>query len=241
MITTVEKAVKITMAFEGSRGFSNIGANFDGQGMSFGALQWNAGKGTLQPLLRDAIKAIGFEKAQEIFTNDGLYLLNKRLENNTDFFKWTCTLSQVIDGKLKVIEPWYTRFYKLGLTPECQQVQIRHMDRYIKTANGIVQSYGFKSDRAWALAFDIAVQNGSVVPDAKEEYAAKVKPGLNEKSKLLLLANAVANASNKQWIEDVRARKVAIVTGAGIIHKKPYHLDRDYGLTDTVAILGEFA
>jgi hypothetical protein len=39
------KALTITSFFEGW-----LAGNFDGQGMSYGYLQWNFGSGTLQPL-----------------------------------------------------------------------------------------------------------------------------------------------------------------------------------------------
>ena len=33
--------------------FCGVAGDFDGQGISFGALQWNLGQGTLQPLLSE--------------------------------------------------------------------------------------------------------------------------------------------------------------------------------------------
>src|SRR3979490_1801581 len=37
--------------------FAGLCGDFDGQGISFGVLQWNIGQGSLQPLLRKIIKA----------------------------------------------------------------------------------------------------------------------------------------------------------------------------------------
>src|SRR5262245_35357675 len=50
-----EKALRITTTFETGRPLNPAGlaGNFDGQGLSFGMLQWNIGTGSLQPLLRE--------------------------------------------------------------------------------------------------------------------------------------------------------------------------------------------
>src|SRR5690606_29417319 len=49
------RCLALTGSFESSTNppdcFSAITGDFDGQGISFGALQWNLGQGTLQPLL----------------------------------------------------------------------------------------------------------------------------------------------------------------------------------------------
>lgn len=47
----IQKAINITTSFEG-KGYETIAGNFDGQGLSLGMFQWNVGKGTLQPMLK---------------------------------------------------------------------------------------------------------------------------------------------------------------------------------------------
>jgi hypothetical protein len=44
--------------------FSALAGEFDGQGISFGALQWNIGQGSLQPLLKQM-----FEKHESLVQN----------------------------------------------------------------------------------------------------------------------------------------------------------------------------
>ena len=50
------RCLALTGTFETSSAsplcFSSLSGDFDGQGISFGALQWNLGRGTLQPLLK---------------------------------------------------------------------------------------------------------------------------------------------------------------------------------------------
>src|SRR3989454_8043846 len=55
------RCVALTGAFETNQPppdcFAGLSGDFDGQGISFGVLQWNLGQGSLQPLLRKIIKA----------------------------------------------------------------------------------------------------------------------------------------------------------------------------------------
>lgn len=247
---SVDKAIETTAKFEGSRGYSNVGGDFDGMGLSFGIFQWNAGMHTLQPLLKETLALLGHEKAKEIFTNDDLYVLKKKLESDTGFHQWTKTLSKRDEkGTFRVAEPWYTRFYKLGLTEECQIVQKRHMKGYINEAKGWMTEFGFKSERAFCLFLDVSVQNGSVTGRARTYYNSKAKSNMPEKEKLTLMAEAVAQASNPKWISDVRNRKMTIVEGKGIVHgrkffthglppdKNAFKLD----ITDDPASYGEFS
>src|SRR6185369_15628581 len=49
------KALSMTTTFENGRplNFGGLSGNFEGQGLSFGLLQWNIGTGSLQPLLNE--------------------------------------------------------------------------------------------------------------------------------------------------------------------------------------------
>ena len=50
--SVLSQAIKITSFYEGS-GFDEVTGNFDGQGLSYGILQWNFGQGTLQPIFKN--------------------------------------------------------------------------------------------------------------------------------------------------------------------------------------------
>ena len=40
-----------------------------------------------------------------------------------------------------------------------------------------------------------------------------------------------AEAVNPRWIDDVRARKLTIAEGRGVVHGRRYDLARDYAIT----------
>src|SRR6266705_6917952 len=59
--TLDHQCLALTGAFETNHPppdcFAGLSGDFDGQGISFGVLQWNLGQGSLQPMLRKIIKA----------------------------------------------------------------------------------------------------------------------------------------------------------------------------------------
>ena len=135
---------------------------------------------------------------------EGYQTLVDMLATDAKFFQWIKTIN---DRNNRIIEPWYTRFYKLGLTEGCQKFQMQASIGYLKNAKRIFDNYGFTTDRAFCLAFDIAIQNGSVTPSATSLYrtrlAAAGANGKSEINKLMILANAVADSSRNLVLNTV--------------------------------------
>lgn len=246
-MNSVEKALTITSRFEGVLGYSSVGGDFDGMGLSFGLFQWNAGQGTLQPIMRQCVEHMPIT-VETIFTPQGFATLKHALRSDRAFFEWTKSLN---NKDKKIISPWYERFYKLGLTEGCKKFQNQARIPILKKAKEIMDDMNFKTERGFALAFDIATQNGSVVRDANRIYEAGIKPNFKEKDKLYVLANAVAVTSRKKvlryingkpWTiqDDVRSRKLCIVTGIGTVHGRKYDLAREFGLGDGPVNYGDF-
>jgi len=50
------------------------------------------------------------------------------------------------------------------------------------------------------------------------------------------VANAVAEASNPRWVEDVRKRKLCIANGTGTVHGRTYNLARDFDITMAIVL-----
>lgn len=99
------------------------------------------------------------------------------------------------------------------------------------TGRAIAKRYGWKSERGLALAFDIAVQMGSVGPGARARYAAATAGrGLGEAGLLAAMARAIAPQGGR-WAADVLSRKLTIAVGAGIVHGRSYNVERDFDIT----------
>ena len=45
-----------------------------------------------------------------------------------------------------------------------------------------------------------------------------------------IVANRRAEAANPAWVEDVRARKLCIANGYGVVHGIPYDLEGQFGI-----------
>ncbi|MBI3961990.1 MAG: hypothetical protein HY335_04480, partial [Deinococcus sp.] len=228
------KAFAITGAFEGG-GFSALVGNFDGQGLSFGFLQWNFGQGTLQPLLRQMylVDPAHFGEVFGAGTDQVLAALASR-EAGLAF------AGAMNDERKRVAEPWASRFRALGRIPAFQQVQMEAAQRYLERAKSLAIEFGLESERGLALMFDIAVQNGSIRPETKEEIWRQANARANELGRPLgelelmeIIANARADAANPQFAEDVRTRKLTIVRGQGRVHGLTFDLARQYDLGDT--------
>jgi hypothetical protein len=213
--------------------FSCVAGDFDGQGISFGALQFNLGQRTLQPIL---LEMDGRHPAlmEEIFDEcigDLRGVLGTSLPSQLAFAR------SIQDPGFRLHEPWRGMFIALGRTPECQAVQLEQAALYVEQARRFCVQFGVGSPRALALMFDIIVQNGSISPSVSVQIDADIRridprldPQENEKERLRIIANRRAEAANPRWIEDVRSRKLCIANGSGRVHGAFYDLEEEYGL-----------
>lgn len=201
--------------------FGSVAGDFDGQGLSFGVLQWNLGQGTLQPLLF---------KMEELLDDRyaGLRaILRSPLARQ---MAWARTIQ---DAHHRIADSWRRLFHELGLRPEVQEIQRAAAAGIYQGALKMCAAYGVKSERAVALLFDIRVQNGGISPSAKSRIDAgfrELDAAAPEAARLRLIANCVAESANPRWVEDVRARKLAIANGEGTVHGRPYNLEPEFGI-----------
>lgn len=170
-------ASNITALYEGG----GLSGNFDGQGLSLGYLQWNIGSGTLQPLLKEMAKNPNTQRDFEEIFSASLTVSNNGGRKNTtsmsDEIKRMLTMSpsqQLAWAKSlnthqnKIKEPWKSAFNELVQSDSFKLIQNQYAKPYFDRANKIVNdpTIGVKTVRGYALAFDIAVQNGSIKSSA---------------------------------------------------------------------------
>jgi hypothetical protein len=235
------RCLALTGAFETGTGipecFSGLSGDFDGQGISFGVLQWNFGQGSLQPLLRDMISAHE-GVARNIFGGryDALaaaMALADDEHGKADLLEFARSIQHPVQHR--VFEPWRGFAKALGRTPEFQAIEVKHAQAAFDTAVGLCEEYGLWSERAVALMFDIVTQNGSIKPVTRAQILGDVHMLPAELSReerelhiLRLVANHRAEASNIRWIDDVRRRKLCIANGGGSVHGIRYDLESQF-------------
>lgn len=232
------RTAALTGTFETGRGFpecfSGLSGDFDGQGISFGALQWNFGQGSLQPLLGELLR--DHREVMESTFGNHLGTLEAALAGDREELM---AFSRAIQHPRRhvVFEPWRGMFRALGRTEPCQAGQVRAAGGMYRTAVEWVRDFGLRSERAVALMFDIRVQNGSISRTVRARIEAEVadlpgdlEPERREVESLRIVANRRAEASNPRWVEDVRRRKLTIAEGRGVVHGIHFDLERQFGI-----------
>lgn len=218
--------------------FAVIAGDFDGQGMSFGALQWNFGQGTLQPMLQQMDRQHS-DLVDELFGNDAAPLRQALGQPQDQQMAW---IRSIQTGD-KIQQPWHDQFMALGLSDEFQQIELAYAQQRFNAAASWCPTYGVSSQRAVALMFDINVQNGSI-SNATQQLILQDFAGLqptgdpsqDEVNKLVIIANRRADAVSTQYQADVRARKLCIATGQGTVHGAAYDVANDFGITLATAL-----
>lgn len=232
------KCLALTGSFETRKGipecFAGLNGDFDGQGMSFGVLQWNFGQDSLQPLLRDMINRHS-DVMQSIFHESYGILLEALNSDKEEIMSFVRSIQHPV--KHYIYEPWRGMFKSLGRTEEFQGLQLKYANGLYNSALKLCSEYGLWSERAVALMFDIKVQNGSISSLVKTRILNDFKnlpADLSEEElevyKMRIIANRRAEASNPRWVEDVRARKLCCANGGGVIHGINYDLEGQFGI-----------
>jgi len=232
------RSLALTGSFETGRDipecFTGLGGDFDGQGMSFGVLQWNFGQGTLQPLLRDMLEKHP-RIAKNIFQTNYSIFKEALDSEKEELMAFARSIQHPVQHY--VYEPWRGMFKALGRTEEFQKIEVRYADRLFRKAGELCAEYGLWSERAVTLMFDIQVQNGNISTLTKTQILSELGTLPRDLSreelevhKMRIVANRRAEASNPKWVEDVRARKLCCAHGGGVVHGINYDLEGQFGV-----------
>jgi len=154
----VQRVIDSTSAHEGT--FSSCQRNLDGQGLSYGILQWTQRGGGLFVVLsamaesdRAAFARIFGPLAAELLDHTRKKALTP------------------LGGALLWDEPWLSRFKSAGAHPPFQQAQLQAAatSSYMKAAVDIAALLGLSTERAMAVYFNRTVHQGpgSALKDAK--------------------------------------------------------------------------
>ncbi len=160
-MTWVPRVIRRVMRHEG--GYDSLNLNTDGAGLSFGILQWPQRTGDLARVLA-AMYAADATTFQRVFGPDWPKLLqavNSR------------SLAPVASAVLWA-EPWVSRFRAAGRHPPFQEAQdkLAREGEHFQAAEAVARKLNVPTERALALFFDTAVQQGA---GAADQVAAKVR------------------------------------------------------------------
>ena len=234
----VRRCLALTGAFETGTGvpecFCGLSGDFDGQGISFGVLQWNFGQGSLQPLLKEMVSQHA-DVAKGVFGDHYDALQEALSASDDELMSFARSIQHPV--KHTVYEPWRGYAKALGRTREFQEIQVRHAAGIFERALAMCREYDVWSERAVALMFDIVTQNGSIKGITRAQIRADfntLPAALSETErevrKLEIVANLRAEAANPRWVDDVRRRKLCTARGEGVVHGIHYYLEEQFGI-----------
>lgn len=207
-------ARNITALYEGG----GVAGNFDGQGMSLGYLQWNIGSNTLQPLLREMANNPNTQKNfEEIFSglvqitnNNGTTTTRSMSDEIRQMLDMTSSQQLAWAKSLntrqnKIKEPWKSAFSNLIQNNSFKLIQDQYAKPYFDKANKIVNdpTIGVKTIRGYSLAFDIAVQNGSIKSSAYDLIVGALS---GENNKLTNPNNSSLSRNQRAVVLDLQSR-----------------------------------
>lgn len=213
--------------------FCGVTGDFDGQGISFGALQWNLGQGSLQPMFAQMIR--DHRPVCEGIFHEHLATMESMLSQPVA--EQLTFARSLQDLRRRVIEPWNGMLRTLGRTAEFQAIQTAAASKVFDRAVAMAKEYGLQSQRGVALMFDIVTQNGSISNAVKSQifrdFAGVTQdPGpQRETERMRIIASRRAAVARPQFRADVLSRKMTIAEGAGTVHGLPFDLERQFGLT----------
>jgi GH25 family lysozyme M1 (1,4-beta-N-acetylmuramidase) len=258
------KAVRITSTFETGHagGFGGLTANVDGQGLSFGLMNWTINAGSLIPLLQEFIKKHG-DRYARIFGRDAaafreMVFATKRDPKTGAAERDVAAQMAFVRQKMNdaaqrhIVEPWKTYFRGLETDAEFRRIEVAAARRGLAHAKRWWQRFGFKSERAFVFMFDLVSSHGTwwlnapkfggarekALATRTEQKRSQLGRALTERETLEVIANLIADLSLARWREQVRVRKLWFVSGKGKVHGTTYDLAKDFGVTDAPAQLG---
>lgn len=222
LVQAQEMALRITTCFEGgkSMNYQALADDFDGQGISFGLIQWNFGQDTLGPLLNKMIAKDAAVFAGCFGPTTNYAVLKTALDRSDQAaqLRWTRALQQSDNAALKAA------FQAIGAVDDFNQIQreqaaaefhplvMQAVGQLRLIAPALMTALAFRS---YAALFDLCVQQRSIAK-ALDAIKARVR---NEKpaSQADLLKIAVierGRLANSIWQSDCISRRMGILTGA---------------------------
>jgi hypothetical protein len=252
--TMLDICLNVTGVFEnGTPKYDGLTGASDGQGLSAGILQWNAGQGTLQQLLQSIAALMGWDKMQTFFRSD---IHHFAVLKPAEAIQW-CLDHYIAAGSTQVDPAAEVCWKNLLNQPESIAAQTQlAITTILQRAKVLAAEYvpdHTDSTRVQAFFFDTVNQSGGM-----QNTRGKVKPlpagadpditgvldfthnnnlkcaGMWEvvtqtdpMARLLLYyAYERSVLSNPQYVWDALSRRGAVACRRGIVHETPIDLTK---------------
>jgi len=207
--------------------FSFTAGCFDNGYVSFGIFQYNLGKGTLQPIIRD-FNAMYPELLRSYFGGEKYNTLIDMCSEGKDeaaIKAWAMSISE--GGSNRYLnDEWKKAFSDLGKHKYCQQLQMEARAQYTERAvDNFCDGYGLTTLRGFVMALNVTVNEWGLAK-YYEEITDQFTVGMSDRDKLNIIKN----------YGDNKPRKEVIANGSGFVNGETVNLDADYGLNDKTIV-----
>jgi hypothetical protein len=217
-------ALTISSGFEGHHpmDFAATAGNFDGMGMSYGVIQWNAGSGTLGPVL-SAMRSADPTSFKAAFLAPSNYnALDSALTsgNSGDLYNWA------INQQATNPNGWMAPFQILAQNQVFKDIQVatavRERHQHVISMIEFLRSLSSDSMKnveliSYCALFDVAVQQQSLTPAAEAIKSRVANEHPTSQSALVRIAvEERAKAAKHVYVADCMSRRI------GILQQSPY-------------------
>lgn len=148
---------------------------------------------------------------------------------NNPWVRWA--LGQLyIDSGIHFDSVWSRELTQASDTREYKNIQMKYAFNIHTRAKDYFDTLKFKKLKSYLMLLDIVVQNGSLNHQEMSQYAieAQAHPKWSEEDKLKSLLEIRLQRVRKQYVEDVRSRKMTIINGSGVVHQTKRNLEQEY-------------
>lgn len=211
-----EIALKVSGAYEGvNPSYNSLADNFDGQGMSWGIIQYNFGQDTLGPLLLK-MKSKNEQKFNDCFIDPtDLASLNIALEGSIqDQINWA------IDMQNNHNDRWKDSFNNLAAVEEFQELQLEGVESYDNQALKIIEWMRSVQPNimqnielaTFVALHDLVVQQWSIT-NAKDAILAKCNsnPPQNQDEFIRIVVKERGATASSPFRADCISRRLGIL------------------------------
>lgn len=215
-----EIALLVSSGYEGKSklDYEALAGNFDGQGMSFGVIQWNFGQGTLGPVLLEM-------RAADQAKFDGCFGTNMNFQaliNSLNAANISAQMSWASGVIANNNSGWKSAFKKIGEVEAFQKIQLNHAAKYndnvtscIKLMRELAPQLMVKIQlRTYCALYDLCVQQNNL--SKAEELIRTEFPTANittQKELLIFVCKKRAEKATTAYRADAFSRRMGIIQG----------------------------
>lgn len=166
-------------------------------------------------------------EALGVNVEDILLVTSALTARNQESVNWA--KANVLSGT-SIKTDWSTRLKRIATSQGYRSLQAEKAEVIHHKALDLFRTYNMTQLRSYLVFFDIVVQNGSIPAKVYNSYQTWLKSNTNanEYTRMKKLIELRVAEALPQWQADVRARKMTLLDGTGVVHGSRRDVDKEY-------------